>query len=108
MQEIENANIQAFVEEQMAKFEPPYCDNCPKRRADRVCVNKKCGNNYMQLICGKCHFDVHKDAQTKPEIDIEEYFTKLATFLNSQQYDKKKQSHARIDTDNLTSAFNVI
>jgi len=62
----------------------------------------------MQLICGKCHFDIHKDAQTKPEIDIEEYFTKLATFLNSQQYEKKKQSQARIDTENLASVFNVI
>ena len=92
----------------MAKFEPPYCDNCPKRRADRVCVNKKCRDKYMQLICGKCHFDVHKNAQTKPEIDIEEYFTKLATFLNSQQYEKKKQSQTRIDTENLASAFNVI
>ena len=47
MQEIENTNIQAFVEEQMAKFEPPYCNNCPKRRADRVCVNKNCGIKYM-------------------------------------------------------------
>ena len=83
MREIENSNIQAFVEESMTTFEPPYCGNCPDRRADRVCVNKKCGKSYMDLICGKCHFDTHKDAQTKPEIDIEEYLTKLATFLHS-------------------------
>ena len=54
----------------MTKFQPPYCEKCPEQRADRVCINKKCGNSYMQFICGKCHFEAHKDAKTKPEIDI--------------------------------------
>jgi len=38
--------------------------------------------NTWNWSVGKCHFDAHKDAQTKPEIDIEEYFKKLAKFLN--------------------------
>lgn len=58
----------------MTKFEPPNCDNCLKRRSDRVRVNKSCGNKYMQLICGKCHFDQHEDVANKPEIDVEEFF----------------------------------
>jgi len=47
LQEIEKENIQKFVEDLISKFEPPFCENCPQRRADRVCVNKNCGSNFM-------------------------------------------------------------
>ena len=90
MKLIENVNIERIVSENINKFNPPYCESCPSRRADRVCVNKACGNSFMQLICGKCHYEKHRDSVTKPEIDIEEYFTKLAKFLNSTQHDNKK------------------
>ena len=74
----------------MRKFSPPYCGSCPSRRADRVCVNKACGNAFMSLICGKCHYEKHRDSAIKPEIDIEEYFTKLATFLQANEHKNKK------------------
>lgn len=40
---IENENIQKHVQTLLEKFDPPNCTNCPKRRADRVCINKACG-----------------------------------------------------------------
>ena len=79
------------MKELTGKFDPPNCNNCPKRRADRVCIHKACGSKYMQIICGKCHADVHASAAKKPEIDIEEYFIKLATFMNEQKYKKESK-----------------
>jgi hypothetical protein len=92
MMSIENKNIEKHVKELTEKFNPPLCKNCPQRRADRVCINKPCGpSKYMQIICGKCHADAHAVATKKPEIDIEEYFVKLATFMNEQKYLKESK-----------------
>lgn len=65
----------------------------------------------MQLIFGKCHYEKHRDSVTNPEIDIEEYFSKLPKFLNSTEQDKKNTktsinySQLRIDKDNLFTAI---
>ena len=34
------------------------------------------------MICGKCHITKHTAATEKPELDVEEFFVKLGTFLN--------------------------
>jgi len=39
------------------------------------------------LICGKCHNTKHTDAKEKPELDVEEFFVKLGTFLNETKAD---------------------
>ncbi|EAR84664.1 hypothetical protein TTHERM_00649330 (macronuclear) [Tetrahymena thermophila SB210] len=105
---IENENIQNHVQELLQKFDSPFCGNCLKRRADKVCVNKHCGiEKYMQLICGKCHQDEHQKSSKKSEIDIEEYFIKLAKFLNEQKYNEKLNNQ-KIDIDNLDTIFDEI
>lgn len=43
----------------MNKFEAPQCKNCSKRWADRICINKACGDGFMSIICGKCHGEAH-------------------------------------------------
>ncbi|EAR96326.1 hypothetical protein TTHERM_00188950 (macronuclear) [Tetrahymena thermophila SB210] len=106
---IENQNIENHVQTLLEKFDPPYCANCKKRRADRVCINKACGQeNYMQVICGKCHLDEHQKTVNKSEIDIEEYFIKLSKFINEQKYDNKKNRDQRIDLDNLDTIFDEL
>ncbi|EAR84666.1 hypothetical protein TTHERM_00649350 (macronuclear) [Tetrahymena thermophila SB210] len=105
---IENENIQNHVQELLQKFDSPFCGNCLKRRADKICVNKHCGiERYMQLICGKCHQDEHQKSVKKSEIDIEEYFIKLAKFLNEQKYNEKLNNQ-KIDIDNLDTIFDEI
>ncbi|KAL4456262.1 hypothetical protein ABPG74_014223 [Tetrahymena malaccensis] len=106
---IENENIQNHVQTLLEKFDPPYCANCKKRRADRVCINKACGQErYMQIICGKCHFDDHQKTINKSEVDIEEYFIKLSKFINEQKYDNKKMHGQRIDLDKLDTIFDEL
>lgn len=83
MLNIENDNITQHIQELCNKFEPPLCKKCPNRSADRICVNSECGHdNYISLICGKCHLKNHCDKKEKPELDVEEFFIKLGTFLN--------------------------
>ncbi|KAL4504375.1 hypothetical protein ABPG72_009821 [Tetrahymena utriculariae] len=106
---IENQNIQNHVQTLLEKFDPPYCANCQKRRADRVCINKACGQErYMQIICGKCHSEEHQKTVNKSEIDIEEYFIKLSKFMNEQQYDTKKMQGQKIDLDKLDTIFDEL
>lgn len=71
-----------------------------------MCINKACGpKNYMQVICGKCHSDAHSKAIKKPEIDIEEYFIKLAQFLDKNKYSEKKGTLGYADKEQLATAF---
>ena len=66
----------------------------------------------MSLICGKCHYEKHRESAIKPEIDIEEYFTKLATFLNTNEHKNNKKSlrnqQPRIDKDTLSTAIDRV
>ena len=69
----------------------------------------------MSLICGKCHYEKHRDSAIKPEIDIEEYFTKLATFLKANEHKNNKNipkslsyQQPRIDKDTLSTAIDCI
>ena len=69
----------------------------------------------MQLICGKCHYEKHRDSAIKPEIDIEDYFTKLATFLNANGHQNNNHfqkslsnQQPRIDKDTLSTAIDRI
>jgi len=81
--DIENENTTRHIKELCEKFEPPACKKCPNRNADRVCVCEACGHDdYLSLICGKCHITKHTAAKEKPELDVEEFFVKLGTFLN--------------------------
>ncbi|KAL4436427.1 hypothetical protein ABPG74_002993 [Tetrahymena malaccensis] len=105
---IENKNIQKHVQELLQKFDSPFCGHCLKRRADKVCINKKCGKErYMELICGKCHQEEHTKSLKKSEIDIEEYFIKLATFLNEESYNEKLKNQ-KIDINSLSTVFDEI
>ncbi|KAL4477382.1 hypothetical protein ABPG72_002376 [Tetrahymena utriculariae] len=62
---------------------------------------------YMQLICGKCHQEEHQKSIKKADIDIEEYFIKLAQFLNDDKHNEKSKSQ-KIDIDSLDTVFDEI
>ena len=69
----------------------------------------------MSLICGKCHYEKHRESAMKPEIDIEEYFTKLATFINKNEHKNIKNikkslrnQQPRIDKDTLSTAIDRV
>jgi hypothetical protein len=59
------------------------------------------------LICGKCHNTKHTDAKEKPELDVEEFFVKLGTFLNETKADTSS-SEEGIDVEKLQGAINKI
>ena len=56
------------------------------------------------MICGKCHITKHTAAKEKPELDVEEFFVKLSTFLNET---KKNPNFSKqgIDVEKLQGAF---
>jgi len=56
------------------------------------------------LICGKCHIAKHTAAKEKPELDVEEFFVKLGTFLNETKRNSNF-SEQEIDVEKLQGAF---
>ena len=56
------------------------------------------------MICGKCHNTKHTDAKEKPELDVEEFFLKLGTFLNETKADKSFTEQG-IDVGKLQGAI---
>ncbi|EAS06197.2 hypothetical protein TTHERM_00326790 (macronuclear) [Tetrahymena thermophila SB210] len=105
MLNIENANTTQHIKDLCDQFEPPACKKCPNRNADRICVNAECGhNNYLELICGKCHFQKHSECKEKPELDVEEFFIKLGTFLNETKFNSSFGEQG-INTEKLQEAF---
>ena len=59
------------------------------------------------MICGKCHNTKHTDAKEKPELDVEEFFVKLGTFLNETKVDTSFSDEG-IDVEKLQGAINKI
>ena len=56
------------------------------------------------MICGKCHNSKHTEAKEKPELDVEEFFVKLGTFLKETKVDTSF-SEEGIDVEKLQGAL---